>query len=310
MKRFKKILVAIDTRCEHHPLLDTAEQIAQLNQASLKIVDVLPSAPWLVKKTMPQYDEMMALMKKTKSQALNQLAEPIVQKGINVETELLSGKTSVELTREALRGKYDLLIAMAKGKNSKNEGSFGQTAKRLLRMCPCPVWLVTEKAKKELKHIMGCFDTSTNEPIDIELNEKVYELCQVLCKYNDGKFSMVHAWSIWNEGLLRAEFTAEEFAQQMKSYEELVNAEIDQFIARQDAKLEKDHIHALKGETADVIPQFASEKNVDLIVMGTVARAGVSGFLMGNTAEQILNKISCSVLALKPANFRCPVTAD
>jgi nucleotide-binding universal stress UspA family protein len=47
--------------------------------------------------------------------------------------------------------------------------------------------------------------------------------------------------------------------------------------------------------------------NVDLVVMGTVARAGIPGFFMGNTAESILNQIDCSVLTVKPPGFVSPV---
>jgi len=47
---------------------------------------------------------------------------------------------------------------------------------------------------------------------------------------------------------------------------------------------------------------------VDLIVMGTLARAGVEGLLIGNTAEKILSRIDCSVLALKPEGFVSPIT--
>ena len=48
----------------------------------------------------------------------------------------------------------------------------------------------------------------------------------------------------------------------------------------------------------------------DLVVMGTVARTGVPGFIMGNTAEMILNQIDCSVLAIKPSGFVTPVTLE
>jgi nucleotide-binding universal stress UspA family protein len=41
--------------------------------------------------------------------------------------------------------------------------------------------------------------------------------------------------------------------------------------------------------------------------MGTVARTGISGFVMGNTAETILSQIDCSVLAIKPPGFETPV---
>jgi nucleotide-binding universal stress UspA family protein len=48
----------------------------------------------------------------------------------------------------------------------------------------------------------------------------------------------------------------------------------------------------------------------DIVVMGAVARSGISGFFMGNTAEIILNRIDCSVLAVKPPGFVTPVTLD
>ena len=56
-----------------------------------------------------------------------------------------------------------------------------------------------------------------------------------------------------------------------------------------------------------MIPAFVHEQSVDLVVMGTVARSGVSGIIMGNTAEQILDQLGCSVLALKPEGFVCPI---
>jgi nucleotide-binding universal stress UspA family protein len=41
--------------------------------------------------------------------------------------------------------------------------------------------------------------------------------------------------------------------------------------------------------------------------MGTIARSGVTGLLMGNTAERVFGHVNCSVLAVKPAGFVSPV---
>lgn len=45
------------------------------------------------------------------------------------------------------------------------------------------------------------------------------------------------------------------------------------------------------------------------MVMGTVARTGISGFFIGNTAEKILRNVNCSVLTVKPDSFETPVKA-
>jgi universal stress protein E len=57
-----------------------------------------------------------------------------------------------------------------------------------------------------------------------------------------------------------------------------------------------------------MIPVKAHELDVDLIIMGTVARTGIPGFFIGNTAESILNQIDCSVLTIKPPGFAGPVS--
>jgi nucleotide-binding universal stress UspA family protein len=47
---------------------------------------------------------------------------------------------------------------------------------------------------------------------------------------------------------------------------------------------------------------------IDVVVMGTVARTGVAGLVMGNTAERVLQRLYRSVLTVKPPGFDCPVT--
>lgn len=65
----------------------------------------------------------------------------------------------------------------------------------------------------------------------------------------------------------------------------------------------------LKGEPEDLIPATITDTKIDILIMGTVARTGISGFIIGNTAENILQKIDCSLLALKPQGFVSPVKA-
>ena len=64
----------------------------------------------------------------------------------------------------------------------------------------------------------------------------------------------------------------------------------------------------MKGAARKVVPTLARQIETDLIIMGTVARTGIPGFIMGNTAEEILNQIDCSVLAVKPPGFATPIT--
>ncbi len=51
-------------------------------------------------------------------------------------------------------------------------------------------------------------------------------------------------------------------------------------------------------------------EGIDLVVMGTVARGGLAGLLIGNAAERMLRKLPCSVLAVKPDGFVSPVRLE
>ena len=44
--------------------------------------------------------------------------------------------------------------------------------------------------------------------------------------------------------------------------------------------------------------------------MGTVARLGVPGFIMGGTAEETLHQLHCAVVGIKPEGFISPITID
>lgn len=69
-------------------------------------------------------------------------------------------------------------------------------------------------------------------------------------------------------------------------------------------------LHVIKGHAAQIVPTLARQLGADLIVMGTIARTGIAGFFMGNTAETILSAIDCSVLTVKPPGFISPIALE
>ena len=53
------------------------------------------------------------------------------------------------------------------------------------------------------------------------------------------------------------------------------------------------------GDPADSIVRVADAENVDLIVMSTHGRTGVSRLLMGSVAEAVVRRANCPVLTVK-----------
>lgn len=65
-------------------------------------------------------------------------------------------------------------------------------------------------------------------------------------------------------------------------------------------EIAEERLHVAEGPADVLIPQVAHQLNAAVTVIGTVARTGLSGALIGNTAEVILDALDCDVLVLKP----------
>ena len=55
----------------------------------------------------------------------------------------------------------------------------------------------------------------------------------------------------------------------------------------------------ITGEPAAAIVRLAEDENVDMIVMGTHGRTGLSRLLMGSVAEAVVRRAKCPVLTYK-----------
>ena len=70
------------------------------------------------------------------------------------------------------------------------------------------------------------------------------------------------------------------------------------------------HVEVLKGHPENAVPALVARKGVDLIVMGSIENGSQPGVLIGNTAENLLRKVQCSLLTVKPPGFDTPVKLD
>jgi hypothetical protein len=61
-------------------------------------------------------------------------------------------------------------------------------------------------------------------------------------------------------------------------------------------------VHVVKGDPKEVVPELAGKLDAGLIVIGTLARSGLAGALLGNTSEKILSRTDSSLLIVKASH--------
>jgi len=320
MKRFKDILCVVARGAEHKPALERAVTLAENNQASLTVIAVAErvAAGIGMPDGGPISADLQAALVSAHEQELESLIEPYRQR-IKMQARVLVGTLFLEIIREVLRDGRDLVIKTAETWDWQDR-FFGSDDMHLLRKCPCPVWLVKPEALKTHRRILAAVDVDdVYPPREMELrrtlNLQLFEMASSLALAEFAELHIVHAWDAIGEGIMHGAF--------MKTPEEEIMAHVEQErlhhaanldtliheVAEQDAlDYLKPRTHLVKGWARREIPALAKEIEADLVVMGTVARTGVPGFIVGNTAETILNQIDCSVLAIKPPGFETPVT--
>ena len=65
----------------------------------------------------------------------------------------------------------------------------------------------------------------------------------------------------------------------------------------------------LSGDSADEIVRLADEEKVDLIVLGSHGRTGLTRLLMGSVAEAVVRRARCPVIVCKPS-ARKPIASN
>ena len=134
-----------------------------------------------------------------------------------------------------------------------------------------------------------------------------------MAQMNKAELHVVQVWSVYGEGYksVRVGLTGKSFKKLRTLARRLYTSELDKLMETVEIEGASVHMHLPRSqEISESIVSLTKSKKFDLLVMGTVCRTGVAGFIIGNTAEKVLNKVDCSVLAVKPEGFITPVTLE
>ena len=320
MKRFKNILFVTSPKENDEISFQRAANLAEHNQARLTIMGVLEHTSALVNSHSTRDSSARIITEATRSYftELDQLAETAVpQAGTTVK--VVDGTPFHEIIRAVIRDGHDLVITVPHPQHGLKEMLFGSTDMHLLRKCPCPIWMIKAGSLPPYRKIAAAVDLepSDDDKQRDDLNLQILEMASSLALSEPGELHIINAWQASGERLIQTHLDLDknELHTWMDDQKKAFQSELDRFmealpkiIGKKGAEYIAPQLHLIQGSPEIAIPQTIKEQRVDLIVMGTVARTGLSGFFMGNIAESILNQINCSVLALKPTGFRTPVT--
>lgn len=310
MQRFKNILVFAGTS-EPKAAIRRAFEIAAENDARVTLMDVVKPLPTAIgiMTDVASPDELEKLLIVDRGQKLNELANEFSQDALSVEVFVGCGDPAQEITKRVLAFGHDLVLKTADGVSTTGR-LFGSIARWLLRICPCPIWLLKPQIHGEFDQVLAAIDVDADDETHKKLNLDILDLAYSIAQRDNAKLHVVSVWDIWMEPALRRRSGDAEVDAALVQREATVRRDLDLILKTSAADPGEIEVHLHRGQASTNIFGVAEEVEADLIVMGTVCRTGVAGFLIGNTAENLLSQVTCSVLAIKPEGFECPVRLD
>lgn len=312
MHAFRSILLVVT----HHQTSDLelrqVFKIALENRARLVIAAFDNSLETLQKlQFLPLEKKIEGILRRQQEEVLEKLKNLAWQEGIRAETRIVSGRPRQALYPLLQECNIDLVVKLAEPSGALTLNQLTGDDLALLRKCPVPVLMMADRNQLPdfSGKVMVAVDAGYPDTKADELNRKLVQYGVYLAVQEKSELHLVTVWNL-PVGKRSLQTLSDEELYELQEitrkryHRKLGKIKADVGISDNDPDLVVRE-HVLKGKPSLEIQRLANLMSVDLIVMGTLGHHR-KGFLIGNTAENILNNIYCSILAVKPEGFVSP----
>jgi nucleotide-binding universal stress UspA family protein len=310
MKRFHNILVVAPAGADGSEALQAAVRLASVSGASVTLFDAVAPIPPRRGGRIGQHtaEYLQGLIEDARRAELEQLAATA---SVPVTVALSAGALFIETIHLVTRFGYDLVVTTPDQPLESHGLSRASTTMHLLRKCPVPVWVQRPDvaAGNDVLAAVGPFPEG--EPT--ALDRTILSLGASLASWHGGRLHVVHAWALEGESLLRrgrVHLPAAEVDDMVKEEQMIAQLAVEKLLIDTGVYANDVGLHLENGSPAAVIPEIARQLSPGVVVLGTLARTGIAGLLIGNTAETILGAVDADVLAVKPDGFVSPIQWD
>ncbi|MFQ1023782.1 universal stress protein UspE [Avibacterium paragallinarum] len=302
--KFKNILVILNPENEKQYALARAVRLVNEQNSD---------APVKITTFMTVYDlsyEMSTLLSPEERHLMHQgvitqrqkMIQPYFEKykSPNIEFNSIvvwSNNEAEAAVSEIAKVNYDIVVKYTQ-QESISSLIFTPMDWQLLRKCPIPIMLIRDGDWRHQRRILIAVNVADNDDNHILINKKLVSLGLDLADILErGNIHLVTAYppAPINMAIDLPEFNSTDCSNSIRNQYLLNMKEL-----RQKFGIDEAHTHVKEGFPEDVIPEVAKEIEAEIVVLGTIGRTGLSAALLGNTAEQVINKLNCSLLAIKP----------
>jgi universal stress protein E len=276
---------------------------ATVNGSNVTLADSIENLEHDVSRKLPGDWDVPRLVRDRKTTTLQRIATRMRRLGLHPRVSIGRGSAPEAVRREVEESGCDLLILDAdhnqRGPNAR------ALVQSLIEECPCPVLFARPVKRRRRMHILTAIDSSVlsenlPDPLSMELMHSAVSFAALL----GGEVHVLHAWQSASDGYMR---WAGVRGETLDEHQEFALAEAREHVTRTFEPFRELvvalEIHLEAGDPQTVIPQFAERHRIDLVVIGTAERKGISRHIIGNTADAVFDGLGCSMMVVPRPSF-------
>lgn len=313
MQAIRQVLVAVKELRAARPLVYKAAQIASANGAALELFHCL-SEPIVLDYAFDENRNLNSLQRAQRDRALHQL-ERIAAAVRRQHTQLkitLAAEWDAPaydgIVRRARKIKADLIVASRHSGPHMLPSIMRLTDWELVRLSPVPLLLVSKATPYHRPAVLVAVDPTHAFAKPLQFDRTLLRQATALSQSLHGSLHAVHAYARIPAGALPPNglgITHHELKRIQTDAQQTAKAGLER--ALKGTLVKTANRHLIGSHPVDAILQAARTSHSAIVVMGAVSRSGLKRLLIGNTAERILDELTCDVLVVKPRAFKSRV---
>ncbi len=301
MRKYRNILVIMEAKSENQLALKRALEIASLSPDT-KVTAFLVIYDFSYDLTLLLSKEEQEKMREGIIAANNEwLQEKITQ--LRKQHQELYAKVlwqrniSEAVLQEIADNNYDLIIKAAEEHGLLDSMIFTPLDWQLLRKAEIPVLISKDHPWNVNNNIVVALNFSEKSNNRQRLmNIKLLRNAQELATLIGGTIHLINAAPpmLPSTAIELPGFSPDLYSEALYKY----NCESLANFAKKH-RIPPAHCHVKEGQPDDVIPELAADLKACAVLIGNAGRDGLSGAIIGNTCEQIVDDLNCDLLVIK-----------
>lgn len=222
---------------------------------------------------------------------LQEQLKQLRQSGLSITLRASDEKDLLRAVLLSLHEQQYNLIVKAPQPSGVADALFTSKDSKLLRTSSVPVLMVRSAQQTEGAPILAAVEAQPADQEHLHLNNCILKRARWIA----GMFRQpLHLFSALPSPMQDPIHHHNNPQQQLQDYTEACLA----LAGRYD--IPANQVHVASGPAELLIPDQCKALDAQLLVLGTVARTGLRGALLGNTAEQILERVDTNILVIPP----------